>query len=456
MTSCGDVAPETLERRLEMAAIHGLVALLCNVRLALVLAAFLVAIDKGLGGSATLTAAALLPSWLPLRYWITRPRLYHASHRYLVLDALVTVLIVWVCAIGVQSWELAVAYLLMSAALWGVLAERTSAVLTATLAAVVSLPLLAVDGMAPVERLGTALGALGIAYATYDLARHLRHQGFLARRLMDARATAAMEEERAALAREMHDSLAKTLHGVTLLAATLESRLIRERSSTVGLAAQVRAACATANDEARSVVSGLRCPGEKSLAQILAVETRPFEERTGLPAAVRIEPAAAGVELRSGVVHHLRRILGELLENTDRHARASSVAVDLEVTDTDLVLAVEDDGIGMPPARSEALALAGHYGLVGVRERAEKLGARYEVTRGRSRRGTCTTITMPLAGNIAEGDGPRHALGVPRAGRPEAAGAGVENFDARASEDRPLFPTGRIGRRLRECGEQNR
>ena len=73
------------------------------------------------------------------------------------------------------------------------------------------------------------------------------------------------------------------------------------------------------------------------------------------------------------------RVFQEALRNVGRHARAGRADVSLDFTPQRMTLTIRDDGVGFDPAGAAALALGGHYGLLGARERAEAVGARLVV-----------------------------------------------------------------------------
>jgi signal transduction histidine kinase len=80
---------------------------------------------------------------------------------------------------------------------------------------------------------------------------------------------------------------------------------------------------------------------------------------------------------------HVLAVVSEALENTHRHAHATRVRIELDATeDTAFDLRVGDNGVGLPPATTpEDLAKTGHFGLLGMAERAATLGGRLHLGR---------------------------------------------------------------------------
>jgi signal transduction histidine kinase len=94
--------------------------------------------------------------------------------------------------------------------------------------------------------------------------------------------------------------------------------------------------------------------------------------------------------------HHLLRMGQEAIANAVRHAQASRIEVRVRYDEREVVLEVKDDGRGFDP--SEALATAaGHFGLLGLRERANKLQGRLRIE-SKSGAGTLISVTVPTEG----------------------------------------------------------
>ncbi|MEW2291686.1 histidine kinase [Streptomyces sp. NPDC006743] len=224
----------------------------------------------------------------------------------------------------------------------------------------------------------------------------------------------AVSAERARLAREMHDSVAKTLHGVALAADGLarsagadrpDPALIRQQADLVARSARRAAA------ESRALLTDLRCEhdpnpdpdpgGGRDLLAELGAEVSDFSARTGLPATcLPSEAAATGgtpPPLPPAVTRQLRSIAAEAMENAHRHGAPSRVEVRV-ARDGDLLrISVIDDGQGLPPGITIGqLRRTGHFGLVGMAERAAAIGARLTIGPGRDAKGTAVSLELPL------------------------------------------------------------
>ncbi|MFJ5996512.1 ATP-binding protein [Streptomyces sp. NPDC092370] len=217
--------------------------------------------------------------------------------------------------------------------------------------------------------------------------------------------TEAVSAERARLAREMHDSVAKTLHGVALAADGLttsanadrmDPALVRQQAALVARSARRAAA------ESRELLADLRResdPGQGTDVLVeLAARTRDFSTRTGLPAVYRPTGANAVPPVPPAVARQLLTIASEAMENAHRHAHPTRVDVRAGVHGDLLRISVHDDGRGLPPGTTlEQLRRAGHFGLVGMVERAASVGARIRIGRGGHPQGTEVRLELPLA-----------------------------------------------------------
>ena len=117
-----------------------------------------------------------------------------------------------------------------------------------------------------------------------------------------------------------------------------------------------------------------------------------FEQATGLPCELEIQ---LNGELPDSIVEAGLRIVSEALTNVARHAQAAHAWIQVEETEAQLCLEVRDDGGGFDPKAVEA----GHYGLLGMRERARIVGGTLDVV---SEMGGGATIKVCLPSSVEE------------------------------------------------------
>ncbi|MBN1991815.1 MAG: PAS domain S-box protein [Anaerolineae bacterium] len=204
---------------------------------------------------------------------------------------------------------------------------------------------------------------------------------------------AAVMEERARLARELHDSVTQLLYSLNLLAGAGQ-RLAKEGNlenvetymTDLGDIAQ------QALKEMRLLVYELRPPTltQEGLVGALQQRLDAVEERAG----VKTRLLVAGVELLPAIVEEsLYRIAQEALNNALKHASANSVVVQLQAEDGLVTLEVADDGQGFNP---DAVGDRGGMGLMSMQERVERLGGFLTVV---SNPGEGTTVKVRVKMN---------------------------------------------------------
>jgi signal transduction histidine kinase len=214
-------------------------------------------------------------------------------------------------------------------------------------------------------------------------------RGRLLRRLFDSQ-----EQERAHIARDLHDGLGQDLTALMVGLRTIEQAGDLETVRT--RAGELRELAATAHGEVRRLARGLRPVVLEELGLFAALERlgEDFQrthqvkvtlEGDALPPR-RLEPAAEAA---------LYRIAQESLANVARHAQARAVELVLRHEGESLLLSIRDDGRGFDAADLEALkGREGSFGLASIRERASMLGGDCSV-RARPGEGTTIEIRVP-------------------------------------------------------------
>jgi len=230
--------------------------------------------------------------------------------------------------------------------------------------------------------------------------RDLRERDRLERDLRRKAAEVAAGEERAHLARELHDSVTQALFSMTLVTRSLEILLDRDPAAAAEQLGLLRDLQRDALAEMRSLVFELR-PGsleQDGLAQALRTHCVALESRVGLP--IVLETDGLGDERAPLAVEEAAyRIAQEGLHNVVKHADAGQVRVVAARHGDRLMLSLEDDGVGFDPAAVGP----GHLGLAGMRARAERLGGSLLLE---SAPGGGTTIRLDLPAGPSTGEPP--------------------------------------------------
>ena len=181
--------------------------------------------------------------------------------------------------------------------------------------------------------------------------RDLSEAERLERELRRQTADIAGAEERAHLARELHDSVTQALFSMTLTTRSIELLVPRDPAAARERLADLRGLQKDALAEMRALVFALR-PGsleKDGLVQALRTYAAALEQRSGLPVAVE---AHADERLAPEVEDTLYRIAQEALHNVVKHARAGRARVSVVADDVEARLVVEDDGLGFDAERS--------------------------------------------------------------------------------------------------------
>ena len=205
-----------------------------------------------------------------------------------------------------------------------------------------------------------------------------------------ARMADALEDERLRMARDLHDDLGQLLSALKLEVAGLAKVV-----SGPGTAERIAAMNALINDTivaVRRISNHLRPLLLDDLGLNSAVESlaRTAAERMGIEITVRHDEQDPPVQ--PSMATALYRMVQEALTNVARHARATDARVDLRVQGTEVVLVLEDNGIGLP---GDALQREGAWGLRGLRERVAMFGGSLNLENAPGS-GARLTIRLPL------------------------------------------------------------
>lgn len=199
-------------------------------------------------------------------------------------------------------------------------------------------------------------------------------------------------EERHRIAREFHDTLEQDLAGIELqmdaAADTTDDarcRVVLEKQR--GLLSRLR-------QETHDFLWDLRDPArlDGTLVESLAAQTAYLQSGTSVPVTLHADDHVGRVP--AAIQFHLLRIVREAIHNAVRHGDPSRVSVTVRVESTSIVVEVADDGQGFDAASKQGIA--GHFGLRGIAERAERIGAELAIT-SRPGSGTQVRVTVPLA-----------------------------------------------------------
>jgi two-component system sensor histidine kinase UhpB len=204
------------------------------------------------------------------------------------------------------------------------------------------------------------------------------------------------EDERSRLAHELHDETVQALIALDQRLQLIERTARRDPQAALSTLGELRRLTATTIDDVRRVIRDLRPIYLEDLGLVPAIEM--LTQSLNQPNRLAATCAIAGEVRRLSPEHELAvyRIAQEALNNVIRHAQAKHVDVQMRFSET-LSISICDDGAGFAmPDRVDALTDRGHFGLIGMRERAELIGARL-VIQSSPGQGTTVELTLPIS-----------------------------------------------------------
>lgn len=198
--------------------------------------------------------------------------------------------------------------------------------------------------------------------------------------------TQAQEEERARLGRELHDETVQTLIALGHKAQMAQRNFERTSPETGEYIAELRRMVAHAIEEVRRFSQALHPHYLKELGLITALETLARE------VGAQFSALGATCSLNDEKQLALYRIAQEALNNARRHAQTNNISVEFHFDRNQATLKVHDDGVGFNlPAQLKDLTRIGHFGLMGMRERAQLVDGQLKIT---SAPGNGTTLVF--------------------------------------------------------------
>jgi signal transduction histidine kinase len=211
-------------------------------------------------------------------------------------------------------------------------------------------------------------------------------------RRLAAHLISVREEERAHIAREIHDELGQVLTGLKMEVGWLAKRLNEPElvEKTDSMAKLIDSTVQTV----RKIATGLRPEmlDDMGLVAAVAWQLKEFQKRTGIRCRAKLPPEGAKLDVDLSTT--LFRIFQEILTNVARHSRATRVDIELSVDAERVSLEVADNGVGIATADRRGKK---SLGLLGMHERALLFGGEVRI-RGAPRHGTRVSVAIPIRG----------------------------------------------------------
>lgn len=206
----------------------------------------------------------------------------------------------------------------------------------------------------------------------------------------------AIVEERERISRELHDNLAQVMGYVSTKAqAALEMLAARKQEAAIAQIEELGAAARDLYSDVREAILGLRAAQDldQGLQAALSEYVRQFSQESGVQTEVIVDGPFPAFLMGSAAEPQLLRIIQEALSNVRKHAAARRAWVRFQTRPDCILVAIEDDGRGFNPSEPQRQQRP-RFGLLTMRERAEAIGARFQVDSSLGQ-GTRVLITLP-------------------------------------------------------------
>jgi signal transduction histidine kinase len=201
-------------------------------------------------------------------------------------------------------------------------------------------------------------------------------------------------EERARLAREIHDTLAQGFVGISSQLDAVAMCMPEDSTPARSFLDMARRMARHSLTEARRSVMDLRASALEGQDLAAAIESGTRLWTAGSGVEVAVDVTGSGARLPEEMEQHLLRIAQEAVHNSLKHAGASRIGVELHLEARQIHLRIKDDGRGFDQ-QDVFSSRAGHFGVIGMRERAERLGGEFRLASNPGE-GTEVEVTVPL------------------------------------------------------------
>jgi signal transduction histidine kinase/ligand-binding sensor domain-containing protein len=206
---------------------------------------------------------------------------------------------------------------------------------------------------------------------------------------------AAVLQERSRLAREMHDTVIQGCTGISALLEAVATTPEKDTAVRDELLDLAREQARSTVSEARQVVWDMRHEQEGDVDLVTALQSLVTQSQRESAVAVAFITDLNYLRVKASMAHEVLMTAREALLNAIQHSGSPNIAIQLQSLGTEVSLSVIDYGEGFSPA-SSFVAEEGHYGILGMRERTERIGAQFHLSSS-PKQGTRVEVVVGLA-----------------------------------------------------------
>jgi signal transduction histidine kinase len=207
-----------------------------------------------------------------------------------------------------------------------------------------------------------------------------------------------ISRERNRMARELHDTLAHTLSAISVQLETVKAYWEVEPDTAQNLLGQSLTATHSGLDETRRALKALRASPLEDLGLVLGIQKLAESARDRGNLQLELTLPVHPPSFSPDVEQCIYRVAQEAIENVLHHANAQKLTLALDFNQDGAFLSVRDDGLGFNLGKKKR---SGHFGLSGMRERAELAGGELRIDSSPQKG---TTIKLTIKGNFDESD----------------------------------------------------
>lgn len=207
----------------------------------------------------------------------------------------------------------------------------------------------------------------------------------------------AVLTERTRLAQELHDTLEQTITGIALQLDRAANHFEKNPDSASRHLKLARNLARQGQTDVRHSVWGLRSRASEKFDLVSALNISNRQAADGAGIQIQIETSGDVKPLSEIYEENLLRIDQEAIANAVKHSGAKSINVELQFSPQKVVLQITDDGKGFDPDTCDG-PNEGHFGLLGIRERAERMGGEATINSSPGK-GTCVRVEIPINQN---------------------------------------------------------